>query len=145
MLHQLRQPGAPWGLGPFPHALINVSVCWGRLYDVCMGGLGAGGLADPLRGIEVIFDFACLFIYSAITINVPEHIGMQAAGFFFFSPLLRYSFLQINNREKEDPQDQRMRAFEGSQENQPQDFGDLLHGPEFNLRASSSWLIATLF
>ena len=37
-----------------------------------------------------------------------------------------------------------MGAFEGTQENQPQDFGDLLHRPEFYLRAASSRLITKL-
>lgn len=105
---------APLGVSASSHTPSSVCLCAGavRLYDVRVGGLGPGGLADPLGGTEVIFNVACLFIYPTATINTPAKIHMQAAWF----SLPRYASLQIRDQEKEDPQ--------GSKD------GELLKAPE---------------
>ena len=125
-----------WFLGFSPYYLINVSVCLGSLYDVFVGAGGSDHRSSDRTGQRHLgcFQFACLFIQLLFSCAWTS-LHMQ-----HFFPLM-YFFLQINNQEKEDPQDQRTWAFESTQGNQPQDFGNWLRCPKFYLRALSPQLI----
>lgn len=90
-----------WGSRVLSHTLSSTFLCvWDHHYGVRVGGLGPGGLADPIRGHQgcrslclLVYLFSC-YHQHARTSQCRRH----------FSPLLRYSFLQINNQEKEEPQ-----------------------------------------